>query len=134
MDKISESGIVDRAGRMRFPVDRLNAFSEAHKGQRILITIEADVPGSSAMQQAYFYKYILPCVVEARRKQGTRMTEKATDSWLLEQYPADVEYTMVCGRMEARRLTLEDMSDFLEWLKQYAAENLSVYIEDPKTL
>ena len=134
MEKISESGIVDRAGQMRFPMDRLTEFAKAHIGQRLLITIEADMPGSTAMQHAYYYKYILPCVVEARKKQGTRMTEKGADNWLLEQYPADVDYTMVCGNMEARRLTCKDMSDFLDWLKQYAAENLSIYIEDPQTL
>ena len=27
-----------------------------------------------------------------------------------------------------------DFSEFLDWLKQFAAENLFVYIEDPKTL
>ena len=36
--------------------------------------------------------------------------------------------------IEARQMDKRQMSDFLDWVKQFAAENLYVYIEDPKTL
>ena len=133
MDKISESGIITDNGQLRLPMDRLNAFFSANKGKRVVVRFEAATPGSTALQQAYYYNYVIPCVVEALREQGTRKSEDATDRWLMEEYPGGGNpdtVSLVC----ARQLDQRQMSDFLDWLKQYAAENLYVYIEDPRTL
>ena len=132
-DKISESGIVDVNGQLRMPMGRLNVFFAEHKGQRIVVRFEAAAPGSTALQLSYYYNYVIPCVVEALREQGTRKSEDATDRWLISQYPGGFRYNGAEQHV-ARQLTTTQMSDFLEWLKQYAAENLYVYIEDPKTI
>lgn len=133
MDTISESGIITDKGQLRLPMDRLNAFFAANKGKRVVVRFEAAEPGSTALQQAYYYNYVIPCIVEALREQGTRKSEDATDRWLITQYPGGFRYDGAEQHV-ARQLTTTQMSDFLEWLKQYAAENLFVYIEDPKTL
>ncbi len=133
MDKISESGIITDNGQLRLPMDRLNAFFAANKGKRVVVRFEAAAPGSTALQQAYYYNYVIPCVVEALREQGTRKSEDATDRWLISQYPGGFRYDGAEQHV-ARQLTTTQMSDFLDWLKQYAAENLYVYIEDPRTL
>ena len=133
MDKISESGIITDNGQLRLPMDRLNAFFSENKGKRVVVRFEAATPGSTALQQAYYYNYVIPCVVEALREQGTRKSEDATDRWLMEEYPGGGDpdtVSLVC----ARQLDQRQMSDFLDWLKQFAAENLYVYIEDPRTL
>lgn len=132
-DKISESGIITDNGQLRLPMDRLNAFFAANKGKRVVVRFEAATPGSTALQQAYYYNYVIPCVVEALREQGTRKSEDATDRWLISQYPGGFRYDGAEQHV-ARQLTTTQMSDFLDWLKQYAAENLYVYIEDPRTL
>lgn len=132
-DKISESGIVGQDGRLRMPMDRLNAFFADHKGERVVVRFEVAAPGSSKAQQAYYYQYVLPTIVDALREQGTRMTDERTDRWLMEEYPAG-RTTEMQTIVFARQLSQNQMSDFLEWLKQYAAENLSVYIEDPRTI
>lgn len=132
-DKISESGIITENGQLRLPMDRLNAFFAANKGKRVVVRFEAAEPGSTALQQAYYYNYVIPCVVEALREQGTRKSEDATDRWLISQYPGGFLYDGAEQHV-ARQLTTTQMSDFLDWLKQYAAENLYVYIEDPRTL
>lgn len=133
MDKISESGIITDNGQLRLPMDRLNAFFAANKGKRVVVRFEAAAPGSTALQQAYYYNYVIPCVVEALREQGTRKSEDATDRWLISQYPGGFRYDGAEQHV-ARQLTTNQMSDFLDWLKQFAAENLYVYIEDPKTI
>lgn len=133
MDKISESGIITDNGQLRLPMDRLNAFFAANKGKRVVVRFEAATPGSTALQQAYYYNYVIPCVVEALREQGTRKSEDATDRWLISQYPGEFRYNGAEQHV-ARQLTTTQMSDFLEWLKQFAAENMYVYIEDPRTL
>lgn len=131
--KISESGLIGNDGRLRMPMDRVNAFFEAHKGERVVVRFEAAAPGSTKAQQSYYYQYVLPTIVDALMKQGTRKTEEQTDRWLMEEYPGGGSADMV-SLVFARQLNQSQMSDFLEWLKQFAAENLYVYIEDPKTL
>lgn len=133
MNNVSDSGIITKDGQLRLPMDRINAFLAANKGKRVIVRFEAAEHGSSKLQLAYYYNYVLPCVVEALREQGTRISEERADRWLIEQYPGGFSYD---GNKQtvARQLTQSQMYEFLEWLKQYAAENLYVYIEDPKTL
>lgn len=132
MDKISESGIIGPDGRLRMPMDRLNAFFAKHKGERVVVRFDAAAPGSTALQLAYYYNYIVPTIQTALYESGDRKTEKQVDLWLRQQCGSC--YNDYGGLLEARQMSKNDFSDFLEWLKQFAAENLYVYIEDPKTL
>lgn len=137
VDKISESGIVGQDGRLRMPMDRLNAFFAEHKGERVVVRFEAAEHGSSELQLAYYYNYIVPTVSAALYEQGTRMRERAVDKWLVEQYPGEKDERILgfgTDVTEARQMDKRQMFDFLDWLKQFAAENLSVYIEDPRTI
>lgn len=132
MDKISESGVITLYGQLRMPMDRLNAFFQKHKGERVVVKFEAAVLGSSAAQLAYYYNYIIPTVQMALYETGERKTEKQVDLWLRQKCGSC--YNDYGGLLEARQMSKNDFSDFLEWLKQFAAENLYVYIEDPKTI
>ena len=160
-DKISESGRINESGQLLMPMDRLNAFFKANKGKRVVVRFEAAEPGSTAAQLAYYYNYIVPTIQTALYETGERMNEKQVDQWIRKQasfvFEKVVPGTIIPGetRIEndgtiTRRLNVEtigyteirgirdlsvaEMSDFLEWLKQFAAENLSVYIEDPRTI
>ena len=132
--KMSESGVIGTDGKLRLPMDRLNAFFAANKGQRVIVRFEAAAPGSSAALLGYYYNYVVPSIVSALREQGTRKSEDATDRFLIGQYPGDFGLEPGVYVSVARQLDQRQMLDFLEWLKQYAAENLYVYIEDPKTI
>ena len=133
--KISESGLIGADGKLRMPMDRVNAFLEAHKGERVVVRFESAERGSSALQLAYYYNYILPTVVQALYEQGTRISEENADHWLISQCPTGFHNTDDgTSKEQARELTVNEMTEFLDWLKQYAAENLYVYIEDPKTI
>ena len=133
--KISESGLIGTDGRLRIPMDRVNAWCAEHKGERVVVRFEAAAPGSSELQQAYYYNYVVPTISAALFEQGTRKSEKNVDKWLVEQYPGDkIETEFGVDIKNASDFTKTQMSDFLDWLKQFAAENLYVYIEDPKTL
>lgn len=137
MDKISECGRISDTGQLLLPMERLAQEFAKHKGQRVVLKIEFATPGSSMAQLSYYYNYVVPTVVLALYEQGTRKSEKAVDKWLLEQYPGDKEERQIGVGVdveEARHLDRRQMLDFLEWLKQFAAENLSVYIDDPRTI
>lgn len=131
-DKISESGIITDNGQLRLPMDRLNAFFAANKGKRVIVRFEAAEPGSTELQLAYYFNYIVPTIQTALWENGDRRTEKQVDLWLRQQCASC--YNDYGGLLEARQISKPDFSDFIEWLKQFAAENLYVYIEDPRTL
>ena len=129
-NSISETGVIGTDGKLRLPMDRLNQFFADNKGKRIFVRFECQEPGSSAALLAYYYNYVIPTVRQA-------MKEKRTDAWILKNYPGDKsESNIGLGEdvEEGRHLTQWQMIDMLEWLKQFAAENLNVYIEDPKTI
>lgn len=132
MNKISESGIITENGQLRLPMDRINAFFAANKGKRVVVRFEAAEPGSSELQLAYYYNYIVPTIQTALWQNGDRRTEKQVDLWLRQQCASC--YNDYGGLLEARQISKPDFSDFIDWLKQFAAENLYVYIEDPRTL
>lgn len=134
---IAESGMIDASGNLRLPMDRVNAFFKANKGQRIVARFEAVAPNSTAAQLSYYYSYIIPTIAAALYEQGTRKSEIAVDKWLMQEYPGEKDERQLGLGTEctkARELNQAQMSDFLEWLKQYAAENLYVYIDDPRAI
>lgn len=128
--EIVESGTVGADGNLRLPMDRLRQFFSEHKGERLIVRFEAVKKGTES-QLAYYFRYVLPTIRQAFYETGDRMTEDDVDEMLRHQSSV----CWKCGHCRSvRELHPEEMSDFLEWLKQYAAENLYVYIEDPKTL
>ena len=132
MNKISEAGIVSESGLLRMPMDRVKAFFAANKGKRIIARFEAVAPGSSDAQLAYYFQYIVPTIQTALWETGERKSERQVDLWLRQQCGSC--YNDYGGLLEARQMSQTDFSEFLDWLKQFAAENLYVYIEDPKTI
>lgn len=134
--KISESGLIGTDGRLRIPMDRVNAWCAEHKGERVVIRFEAAAPGSTELQLAYYYNYIVPTIKTALYENGERYTESGVDRWIINNYPYRRDLVTPDGepKVIGRQLTISEMSDLLDWLKQFAAENLSVYIEDPRTI
>lgn len=124
-NKITETGVLSFGGALRMPMDRVNEFFSQHKGQRVIATFEAVPKGTTTAMIAYYRAYVLPTVQAALWKLGERKSEKAVDEWLRSQYPM---------RVEGTEMSPDEMADFLDWLKQFAAENLYVYIEDPRTI
>lgn len=135
MAKIAESGIIGEDGRLWLPMDRLNMYFREHRGQRVIVTFEAITTRATMAQQSYYYGYVLPTVCAAMAAHGVLMREEAADEFLLEQYPGEItrEDDGLPVR-QARRLRSDAMTEFLRWLHQFAAENLHVYIEDPKLI
>lgn len=134
--EISESGMIGTDGRLRIPMDRLNAFFAANKGKRVIVRFEAPEPNSTALQQAYYYNYVVPTIKAALYAKGERFTESGVDRWIINTYPLSKDLFTEDGnpKVIGKQLTISEMFDLLEWLKQFAAENLYVYIEDPRTL
>ena len=123
-------------GRLRLPMDRINAFCGANKGKRVIVRFEAAEPGSTKLQQAYYYNYVVPTIKAALYAKGERFTESGVDRWIINNYPLSKDLFTEDGapKVIGKQLTISEMFDLLEWLKQFAAENFSVYVEDPRTI
>lgn len=125
--RVSESGVIDSKGQLRMPMDRLRDVFRLNKGKRVLVYFEFEQRGTSEAQIGYYYNYIVPTIRKALWETGMRLDENSTDRWLCG----------MCSFIEvetARELKSEDMSNFIDWLKQYAAENLDVFIEDARAI
>lgn len=111
--RISEAGLVNRSGKLLLPMDRLNEVFAKHPGARVIATFEVVERNTSEAQQGYYYGYVLPAIVDAFHKKGTRMSERRADRWLVEQYPGDIirEGNPVSI---PRQISLSQMTDFLE--------------------
>lgn len=132
MPKISEAGLIDNEGKLHLPFDRLNPFFASNKNKRVIVQFEAEEHGSTAAQLTYYRKYIVPTIQAALLKEGERKTEKQVDKWLRQQCGSC--YNDYGGLLEAQEMTQSDFSDFIDWLKQFAAEHLFVYVEDAKSI
>ena len=132
--KISEAGTVGADGKLRMPMDRLNAFFSACKGMRVVASFEVAAPGSTEAQRGYYYNYIVPTIQRALSELGDRRGADAVDVYLLSEYPGNKTRLDTLEAVCGRELDQCQMSDFIEWLKEFAAENLYVYIEDAKVL
>lgn len=129
--EIVESGMVGADGKMRLPMDRLRQFFSEHKGERLIVRIEAVKTGTSEAQLAYYYHYVLPTIQRAFYELGERLTVDNVDGMMRER-------SSVCWKdgecRSVREMRQDEVSDYLDWLKQFAAENLYVYIEDPRII
>ena len=123
-------------GRLRLPMDRINAYCAANKGKRVIVRFETAEPGSTKLQQAYYYNYVVPTIKAALYAKGERFTESGVDRWIINNYPLSKDLFTEDGapKVIGKQLTISEMFDLLDWLKQFAAENLYVYIEDPRTI
>ena len=136
MRQISEAGFVGEGGKLMVPMDRVRQFfrREVKKGSRVIIRFIVVEPGSTEAQQAYYYNYIVPSVQRGLLETGMRLNEDRTDEFLVGEYPGDKKMLEGHHAIYARELNEGQMSDFLDWLKQFAAENLNVYIEDARVI
>ena len=128
MTQIVESGEVTENGKMRLPMDRINEFLNQNKGKRLIVTFEVAEHGSSNALLRYYFGYIVPTVQQALTKLGNRITRKETEEWLRSISP------IMEGKESVNDVPQADMWEHIEFLKEYCAENLSVYIEEARVI
>lgn len=119
----------------------LKAFFKEHKGERIVARFQASPAGSSEALKGYYYHYVVPMCQQGLRETGERLTEQQTERKLREWSPICWAETVniESGKYDLTLREIKDMSngellDHLDFVKMFAAENLSVYIDDPRTL
>lgn len=122
--RIQVTGRIDKDGQVLMPVQEIRNRCALFKGRRIVVTIEVLAGDCTENQKAYYFGYVVPTVQDAMRELGERRNSRQVDLLLRTSYP---DWT---GK-SIDQFDKREMSDFLQWVQQYAAENLNVYIDDP---
>lgn len=96
--------------------------------------------GSTLLRNYYFYK-IVPEIRNALWQGGTTKTKSETDLYLRSICPITIEEVLNIETWkydqrirEIIELDNHELVHFLDYIKQFAAEELSLYIEDPRVI
>jgi hypothetical protein len=134
-------GRIDSLGRLKVPMDEMRAFTAMHPDKRVILTMKVYEPGTSAALRGYYYNYIVKAMTDGYWENGERLTYEQTEERLRELSPITHHHAVdeVTGTIKGflRRISDLDNSELIEHIeiiRQYAAENLCVYIADPKTI
>lgn len=135
------TGIINNNGGLEMYMGELKQFFAMHKGCRIIARFIVSSPGSSDALKGYYFNYVVPTFRTGIWESGERLTEEQTERRLRELSP--IMYEQIAdpetGKYETRLKLINELSnaeliEHIEHLKQIAAEEYNLYIDDPKTL
>lgn len=139
--EISANGTINSNGQLAMFMGEVNEFFKSHKNARIVARFIVSSPGSSEALKGYYFNYVVPTMRRAIWESGDRKTEKDTERFLRELSPVMYGETVdtdtgiynqnVRGISE---LSNAELIEHIEAIKQIAAEEYGVYINDPNTL
>ena len=139
--EITATGKIDNNGGLKMYMGELNQFFSMHKGSRIIARFIVASPGSSEALKGYYFNYVVPTFRTGIWEAGERLTDEQTETRLRELSPVMYEQTpdINTGKYETRLRTISELSnaeliEHIEHLKQIAAENYNLYIDDPRSI
>lgn len=135
------TGRIANDGSLLMPMTELKEFAKGWKNTRIVATFRVYNPGTSEALKGYYYNYIVPSVKAALWESGERKTDEQTERYLREISPimyhqeADPDTGKYATELrEIKDLDNSELIEHIETIKEFAAENLNIYIEDPKVI
>jgi len=138
--EITATGMINNNGGLQMYFGELNQFFAMHKGSRIIARFTVASPGSSEALKGYYFNYVVPTFRSGIWEAGERLTEEQTERRLRELSPVMYEQipNIETGEYETRLRKISELSnaeliEHIEHLKQIAAEEYSIFIDDPKS-
>lgn len=139
--EISATGTVNSKGGLVMYMGEINAFFAQHKGERIIARFMVAPVASSEALKGYYFNYVVPTVRHGLMETGERKTEEQTEYYLRSISPvcyeetANIETGKYAQRLrEIPELSNAELIEHIDVIRQFAAEELNVFIDDPKTL
>lgn len=136
--EMTVTGQINKDGQLSMYMGELNQFFAANKGKRVFARFYIASDESSEALKGYYYKCIVPSFKMAFWERGERMTEEDTERRLRQMSPImQIEEVDEKGKYlrilrSVSNLDNAELIEHIETLKQIAAEEFSLYIEDPK--
>lgn len=139
--KIAVTGTIDNNGNLRMYMDELKQFFKMHKGCRVIAKFMVESQGSSEALKGYYYNCVVPSFQEGMWDAGERLTEEDAEIKMRELSPIMLEQEIneETGKYTTRLREISELSnaelvEYIDHLKQIAAEEYSIYIEDPQSI
>lgn len=139
--EIEVAGRIDNEGRLSMYMEELKAFTSKWKDCKVVANFRVYQPGTSAALRGYYYKAVVPTMKRAFWNAGERYTDEQTErilrefSPIMHQQQADPDTGKYNDEIrEIKDLDNSELIEHIEIIKQLAAEQFSVYIEDPNTI
>jgi NurA-like 5'-3' nuclease len=139
--KIAVTGTIDNNGNLRMYMDELKQFFRMHKGCRVIAKFMVESLGSSEALKGYYYNCVVPSFQEGMWDAGERLTEEDAEIKMRELSPImlEQEFNEETGKYTTRLREISELSnaelvEYIDHLKQIAAEEYSIYIEDPQSI
>lgn len=139
--KITVTGTIDNNGNLRMYMDELKQFFKMHKGCRVIAKFMVESQGSSEALKGYYYNCVVPSFQEGMWDAGERLTEEDAEIKMRELSPImlEQEFNEETGKYTTRLREISELSnaelvEYIDHLKQIAAEEYSIYIEDPQSI
>lgn len=139
--KIAVTGTIDNNGNLRMYMDELKQFFKMHKGCRVIAKFMIESQGSSEALKGYYYNCVVPSFQEGMWDAGERLTEEDAEIKMRELSPImlEQEFNEETGKCTTRLREISELSnaelvEYIDHLKQIAAEEYSIYIEDPQSI
>lgn len=139
--EISATGTINANGGLVMYMNEVNAFFAQHKGERVIVRFAVAPKATSKALAGYYYHYVVPTIRQGIWKTGDRKTEQQTEQYLRSISPVCIEETINTETgvynhrlREIRELDNTELLEHLETIRQFAAEELGVFVDDPKTL
>lgn len=126
-------------GKLMTPPD-LREFLTMWKNTRVVVRFEILSEKPSEALKGYYFHYVVPTMKTALWESGERKNEKETELWLREMSPITHRFDWINSRQygdvikEIAELSSAELSEHIEHIRQMAAEEFSVYIEEPQTI
>lgn len=134
-------GWIDTKGRLMVPQAELKEFTKLYSNKRVIVSVKVYHPGTSAALRGYYYNYVVKAVAEGYWAAGERLTYEETEKRLRDMSPITHNWSVDedTGKMEYELRPISDLDneeliEHIEIIKQFAAEDLGVYIADPQTI
>lgn len=141
MREFSCTGKITEKGQLSMYMGELNAFFSKHKGKRVIAKFYVAPMGTSEALKGYYFHVVVPSFRQALYETGVRKTDEQTEIWLREISPVtyesiiDISTGKYSNRIkEISELDNAELVEHIEHLKQIAAEEFNLYIEEPNAL
>ena len=118
----------------------INEFFKTHTNNKVIARFTVIKKEASAALKGYYFNYVVPTFKQAIWENGERKTEEQTERFLREISPVIYEESVndETGKYESRLREINELSnpelvEHIETLKQIAAEEYGIFIDDPQT-
>ena len=136
MSEIPFPGVIDDVGRLH--LDNRPAFDQQIKalaGKRVVVTVEEYQRTRSLRQNAFYWSVCVHLVSEHTGYEPEEVHELAKKMFLPKRVTVRRKNGRLCGRFtiggSTTNLKVDEMQEFIDRYKRWAAQELGVVIPDP---